>query len=461
VNVGGGIHPNGPMQFPVGLVYDSLIGLEVGEPIDFIPSLAVDWEFNEDFTSLAMELREGVLFTDGSELDAELIARNIEMMEWDNLSGIAGVEVTGPLTFEFSLNERTAPDRILKSIALSPIVGAAGLDDLDALATTSVGSSAYIYDAERSIAESSLVFVPNPDYWNTEQFVWDEFVLNLYTDQVALLNALKSGQIDAGGPLEPAYAAEAEASGLVVDQTDAAFNGLYIADRTGRVVPALANVQVRQAMNMAFDRETIVQTLQNGIGKPTNQAWGPVWPAYHEELEDVYPYDPEAARELLAEAGYPDGFDLELPSFGSPYEPLIQQSLADIGIRVKYTTLTATDYFAKGSAGELAAFINLGPFGGLLYELPLGGMIPTGSYWNVHNGADPTIDGLMEAYDYGDDAESDEAASKIGEYILEQAWFVPFTTSPALWVHAPGFDIPGHPVATTQTPDWLRIVPAD
>ncbi len=92
----------------------------------------------------------------------------------------------------------------------------------------------------------------------------------------------------------------------------AAMVGMYIADVDGTVVPAFKDLRVRQALNYAIDREAITKSVYGDFGIPTDQYVPEGIGGYLPELEDVYPYDPEKAKELLAEAGYPDGFSFTM-----------------------------------------------------------------------------------------------------------------------------------------------------
>jgi peptide/nickel transport system substrate-binding protein len=139
-------------------------------------------------------------------------------------------------------------------------------------------------------------------------------------------------------------------------------------------------------------------------------------------LADEYPYDPDAARALLADAGYPDGFDLTIPVFGTEqYEPVVAQYLADIGIRVTY------DRAADGSAWIAA--LQTGQFPATLIVMAPGDLFPVfadpigpGNVWHQENN-DPELVELIGQFSTGTPDEIKAARARIGEKFVEEAWF--------------------------------------
>ncbi|MGO4431394.1 ABC transporter substrate-binding protein, partial [Streptomyces sp. MCAF7] len=98
---------------------------------------------------------------------------------------------------------------------------------------------------------------------------------------------------------------------------------LVLGDRSGDVLEPLGDLRVRKAINMAFDRTKMVKRLLRGSGRPTEQIFNPKGPGHDPALDQTYAYDPAAAKRLLAEAGYPNGFSVTMPSLvvSKPFEP--------------------------------------------------------------------------------------------------------------------------------------------
>jgi len=198
-----------------------------------------------------------------------------------------------------------------------------------------------------TIINSRYVYVKNPHYWDPSAQKWDKVVIKIISDSNAMLSALKTGQVQVAEGAATAAAA-AEAAGLKVLSAPSAMLGVYIGDIDGKIVPALKDVRVRQALNFAIDRKGIVASLYGKYGKPTTQSVPQGIGGYLPKLEDVYPYDPNKAKALLAEAGYKNRFKftlVEQPAVSSG-DLLAQAMVAnwkDAGIDV---TLKPTDSFA-------------------------------------------------------------------------------------------------------------------
>ncbi len=117
---------------------------------------------------------------------------------------------------------------------------------------------------------------------------------------------------------------------LETNQVD--WSGLLLLDRDGTKNPALANLKVRQAINHAFDRKTILDQVMLGQGTPTTQPFGKDSGAWSEELENYYSYDPEKAKQLLKESGFEGKVSFEVPTLpgAETLISVLKQQLADV-----------------------------------------------------------------------------------------------------------------------------------
>lgn len=339
---------------PFQITYDTLLLREPDGSLS--PMLATDWTYNDDRTELTVELRDDVTFSDGAVFDAEAVKVNLENLKNSNgrqAAQVAAVESVDPVDDDTVKISLSAPDPAFEYY-LSQAAGLMGSPEhlgTEDLISVPVGSGPYVMDTEQTVAGSQLVFTKRKGYWNPDLQKFDKIVLKPYEELTARLNALISGQVDAA-ILDPSTAQQAEGAGLeILPDYRVDWQGMIFLDRDGELVPALGDVCVRQAINYAIDRETMVESILRGYGATTDQVFGPDSGAYVEELEDRYPYDPETARELLAEAGYADGFELPIaagPGFESALAALTQQ-LAGVGITVKVESLnlqTALDDLA-------------------------------------------------------------------------------------------------------------------
>lgn len=425
-------------------VYDTLLVLD--EEALPQPNVATDWSYNEDATVLTLTLREGLTFTDGATVDAEAVKANLEYLAAGTgqnaymAKSIAEYEVVSPTEIKLHLS---APDPGL--IGYLCVVGGAlaspaSLTADDASATTPVGSGPYTLDTTATTPGTQYTYVRNPDYWNADAYPYDTLVVKPMPDNTARLNALKTGQVDVG-QVEAKSVAEAEQSGLSIARIPVDWQGLFIADRAGSMVPALADLRVRQAINYVFDKEAILQNLQLGEGEVTGQPFNPRSAAYVGDLDGAYGYDVERATELMAEAGYPDGFDVSMPDLANfpQVAPIIEQQLGQIGITVTWTKVAADASIAEILSGKFPMFFfSLGSQG------PWQDMRKfafTESPWNTAHVDDPEMTALLDAAQTSQGAEQESAFQDVNEYMSENAWFAPWYRVNILIAHAADVDV--------------------
>jgi peptide/nickel transport system substrate-binding protein len=432
---------NGVLLFGLGTgdtAYESLIVFDSTE-LEYKPWLAEEFAISDDRRTFSVVLRDDVDFTDGVHLDAEAFKTG-----WDALEAAGSQysffefaafspEVT--VTGEYSLEIRTSSgisDRFLDALTYLPTVSPAAIEDPEALVKTAAGTGPYLVD--ESIPDVSISFVRNPNYWNPDAYDFDTVTYEVYADRIAAANALKSGQVDAA-QLDLGAAADVESNGLSIWEGGGEVATFIWLDRQGILKPELADVRVRQAISHAFDREAINENLNFGYGEVRSQAFIEGTPQYIEGGDDRYPYDVELAKELLAEAGYPDGFDLVIPSNPTfaGYEPVILQSLSDIGIRVTFDHFSDIGAMAEAFQSSLAypfIFYPQGDAGWLAY-------LGEAGIYNQRGPADPIAADLFDRMDNGTAEDSAAAAQEFGELVLEECWYIPISRRYDLWGSIP------------------------
>jgi peptide/nickel transport system substrate-binding protein len=224
--------------------------------------------------------------------------------------------------------------------------------------------------------------------------------------------------------LDQPTAQEAEAAGFKIHLTRVVWAGLILGDHAGAILPAIGDLRVRQAISMAFDRDLVADTIDLGFGDASNQLAIPGGPDYVEELADTYEYDPETARALLAEAGYPDGFDLPLPKWGGslgPYEPYITQALGEIGIRVQWEDVNA-DVIAALDSGKYAVWTFPQARVDPAYDPPL--FLEVDAIFNPwKNVPDAEAAEILATIDSGTEDEILDARKALAALAIEEAWF--------------------------------------
>jgi len=408
--------------------YDSLtFALDDGT---YGPMLATDWEYDDSQTVLTMNLRDDVVFDDGTPLDASAVEASLEATRDSGggsasaLAAIEDVVVVDETTVELDLS---APSPTLIR-ALSQVAGmivnpaSIGSDSLNAAPD---GSGPYVLDEASSVAGTTYVLKKKADYWNTDlSLPFETITFQSMPDQSAVMSALLSGQVDSSF-IVSSNVAQAESSGLEITQYSApGAVGLYLWDRTGSLVPALGDVRVRQAINLAIDKQALLDGVRAGYGETTGQLFRPDWASSVASLDEEYPYDPEAARELLSEAGYEDGFTVDiLQNAGIPENDLVAQYLADVGITVNWVPSTS-----------IVADIQAGTTGMSIFQLAsqaewqvVTAFLLPNSPWNPLHTDDSEVSELIAEAQSSPDADTRSALiAELNTYLVEQAWFAPF-----------------------------------
>lgn len=406
-------------------LYDSLLVVSPDGTLE--PNVATDWSYSDDNLELTLTIRPGLEFTDGEVLDAAAVVANLEHMRdgsstgAQQLASVAGAEALDDETVLITLG--TPDPALLSSLATyAGFLASPALLDDPALDTAPVGSGPYILDQDETVAETRYVYTRNEDYWNTEAYPFDRVEISPF-DSNAGLNALRSGQVDGiFGTID--NAAEIEASGLQVHVGGPVeWRGLFLSDRDGTMVPELADVRVRQAVNYAIDRESILETIFLGEGLATAQVFNPAGDAWL--AEEQYTYDPERARELLDEAGVTE---LTLPvlslggSLFESIESIFSAQLAEVGIAVEYAAFNPSEGFAQFALHPtffMSMSTNLSSWTDILnVAAPTAVMNPLGTQT-------PEFDALMTAIQESADQDQVAAYRAATEYLLEEAWFAP------------------------------------
>lgn len=292
------------------------------------PLLATGYEVNG--LDVTITLREGISFSNGEALNAEVAAANINRgVKFGIIEGLQTVESAEAVDeFTVRIKLKDLDPAIIDSLCgtAGMMIAPAAMED-PALDRNPVGTGPYVYDKDQSREGEVRVYVPNPTYWDKEKIVLARYEVWEIPDDTARLNALKTGQIDAGNWLaNPQSAIIDRTPGLKLVRGSSGLNyHVIISDREGTVVPAFADKRVRQAMAHAIDREAFGKAIQFGLAEQSFQPYADGDWAYNPELEGVYAYDLDKARALLAEAGYADGFAFDMPSI-----PIYQSRLEAI-----------------------------------------------------------------------------------------------------------------------------------
>jgi len=275
------------------------------------PALATEWSADASGLVWTFKLRQGVKFHDGTAFDADAVVKNFTR-HLDTKRGLAasgrlrtfleGVTAVDPMTVQFKLKTQYPAFLALLTtgpcLMVSPTADAAGT-----IGSKAVGTGPYKL-AEYKSGEY-VIQTKNSEWWGgalkgEDQIKWT------WTAEPSVMNmALQTGDADVINPFPAAFATQVKANPeMKLSTTDG--SAVFWVSLNTKLKP-LDDVRVRQALNYATDRDGIVKAFMNGFATPANSPLAPVTPGYDKSLSP-YTYDVEKAKQLLKEAGYPDGF---------------------------------------------------------------------------------------------------------------------------------------------------------
>ncbi len=371
---------------PTGIItlnaaYDTLVTFPPDSADSFEPRLATSWDVSDDNLTYTFHLRDDVKFSDGTPLTADAVVFSFKRFQ--NIKGnpsflaatIANVEATDSTTVVVTLTG-TDP-AILAKIAAWPfsvvnpevVMANGGTDAADAdqkdtadawFSTTTAGTGPYILESYEK--ESQLILVRNTNYWGTAPY-FDRVILQNIPESAAQKVALEAGDIDVALDITPDQVDSIDAIDGISVYTTGAFTLHYLAmNRDPQFGGPMADPKVELAVRYALDYEGFRKIA--GPGAVTPPAMLPVgmFGAYGSDKALVR--DLDKAKALLAEAGYPDGFEttLEYPTYtqeGLNIETLAQKivsDLAEVGIKVKLVPGDIGTFIEKARSGELGFF---------------------------------------------------------------------------------------------------------
>jgi peptide/nickel transport system substrate-binding protein len=295
--------------------------------------------------------------------------------------------------------------------------------------TVPVGSGPYLLDTKATVVGSSYVFTANPNYWDKPEQHYSKIVMNVYTSATTVLDAIEGGQVNAANTFDDTTIPQIQDAGFTVYPLQLNWAGLSLFDRNGTMSGPLGNVKVRQAINYAFNRTALLKDMSDGYGSVTAQVFPTNSPGYESSLDSYYSFDPAKARQLLAAAGYPHGFTLDMPSitaaFGEATYALIQAELAGIGIKVNYSDYQGAQIFTAILAPKYpATYFTLeeDPVPWQLAQF----LLTKDATFNPFHSTNPTVAGYLNTMQTGSSAQAAAAAKALNQYLVQNAWFVPF-----------------------------------
>ncbi|TWH18028.1 peptide/nickel transport system substrate-binding protein [Rhodococcus rhodochrous J45] len=422
-------------RFGLNNIYDRLFTVDYeGKPDGM---LVTDWTYNDDGSRLVLTLREDASFRDGTPLDAAVVKANLDRARTlespvvkRSLSAISEVSATGPYEVTIALGKPTDQLPYLLAGVAGLIMNPPLFESGDP-STTADGSGAYSIESWAP-GEKLVLVRDRDDYWDADAAKPARIEHTGIPDFQAFTNAVAGGQIDIG-QFQPGNVAAVEGrDGLVTVPVE---HGVGMEIAINRNAKPLEDLRVRQALNHALDRETITEALYPG----SRVRWQFVpegLAGFDESLEDIYPYDPEKAKALLAEAGYPNGIDLGEIAVSSATTPgmvdVVQEQFAAAGIRFEPRVLDGVEVYTQFASGRYPLLIGFSS-AGISFAAGLNTRIgPTQN----PAGTTPEYDTLIAEVTDSRRTEDERTASKVelNKYLTEEAWGVPVVWVTYPWV---------------------------
>ena len=360
-------------------IYNYLVGNEPGST-ELAPELATEWTPSEDGKTWTFTLREGVKFHDGTDFNAEAVVFNVNRwwdpefefgyrdsgalyeiwtdlfggFKGDEASTLVDVRAADDLTVEFEIAEPFAAFPAAISSGYFGIASPTAIQADTSYGTPSgaaVGTGPFVFDSW--ISGDRVTLTKFDDYWEEGMPKVDQLVFSFVEDPAARLAQLRAGTLDFTVDLTPDQLTEIESDPNLEAIYRPSFNVGYLGLNPS--YEPLATKEVRQAIAQAINKPEIVKAFWGELGETDGHFVPPSLEDYRDSSVTDYEYDVEAAKSAIAEAGYPDGFDLDMwympvsrPYFPNP-KPIAEAfaaELSQIGINVNLQTKDWGAYLA-------------------------------------------------------------------------------------------------------------------
>ena len=337
------------------MIYDTLVQYRENTT-DLEPALAESWTRSADGLTWTFHLRQGVQFHDGTPFNADAVVFSLtrpQMVFRDfHEQFISQIVALDPLTVQIQLKTAYAP--FISTLAgtsfsiVSPVA-------VQTLGENPVGTGPFKF--VRWDKNDKIVLSANDTYWAGKPAL-DQLIFRSIPDNAMRLTELQAGNIHVMEFPNPDEIPLIQGDPQLEILRQPSLNTGYLAMNMEK--PPFDNLKVRLAINHAINKAEIVEHFYQGLAVPAKSPIPPTLWSYDDSIED-YVYDPELARQLLAEAGYPDGFQTTLWALPvpRPYIPdgmalatAIESDLQNVGINANIVTYDWATYLEKTANGE-------------------------------------------------------------------------------------------------------------
>ncbi len=426
-------------------VFDALIDFEPAT-LELKPGLAKAWKFTDPRT-LVLDLVEGVKFHDGTDFDAQAVKLSIERYKTDprsnikaDLTSVETVDITGPLQATLKLNRANAGLPSILTNRAGLIISPKSIKDAQGgnVDRNPVGTGPFKFVSWTD--NDTITLTRNDKYWKPGFPHLDGITLKIINELNTIVRAAVAGEIDVGCNLQAPQKLAADRSHNVKSSSvpSLVLYGAFM--NYGR--PPFDDVRVRQAMNYAINRDEINKIAAAGLGQPSSAPLPKEHWACDLETQNFYSYDPDKAKKLLAEAGHPNGIDVESYGWSDQLamqrQEIVISQLARVGIRVKLTAVAPQQasqaYMIEKKGAMLITPSAAYPDPSQLYEQLFGANAQRNASGIEIKGFRELMDATMEAQDR--DARK-AAFARLQKFCLENALQQVQYISPSVSVLAP------------------------
>ncbi|WP_141604519.1 ABC transporter substrate-binding protein [Terrilactibacillus laevilacticus] len=362
-------------------IFDTLVDYK-GQTTDIEPSLAESWDISKDGLTYTFHLKKGIKFQDGTNFNADAVVYNFNRWMNGKASGkfayypsmfggfkgdkghiINSVTATDSSTVVFKLKNPSAP--FLKDLAMTPfaISSPAAIKKYgkDYGTKAAVGTGPFKFKSWEK--NNTITLVKNSKYFKKGEPKLDSIIFKVIPDNSSRLNALKNGEIDLMDGVNPS-----DLEGLKGNSSlkvfyrppmNVAYYGFNVTKKP------FNNPKVRQALSYAVDKQSLIDAFYNGDAVKAKNPIPSNFLGYNDSIQD-YNFDLKKAKQLLKEAGYPNGFSSELWTMTNPrdYMPspektaeALQANFKKIGVNLKIVTVEWSSYLDKLTKGQAPSYL--------------------------------------------------------------------------------------------------------
>ena len=418
------------------LIAESTLEKQMYEPLVRIvddgkemPLLATDYSVSDDGLVYTFNLRQDVRFHNGEELKASDVVFTFERAKqspylMSATEAIASVEAADDYTFVMTLSHPYGP--IMQYLDSILIINEKHYNEVgnDDFSLNPCGTGPYtLKDFQQAVSISMEAF---PDYWGGEAPI-KTLNWKIITDTSTSLIAFEAGELDYVGVPSASWA-DMQQDDRYCTEATSGLSVVFMMMNT-EIAP-FDSKQVRQAVNYALNKEDICLMAMDGLGVPAYTLANPELVAGATTDCPTYSYDPEKAKELLAEAGYPDGLDAgALKTTAGPMEKVsqvIQSNLATAGITISLEIVELTTFSTDLSGGNYTLGITAATIGYDFSMYSIAYMSQSIGSFNFARYSNPEVDALFaQALSTADNTERNELYKSITNIVQEDAVYAP------------------------------------